>query len=109
METTLTQTNAPKVSGPTVSKTLMAPPLPRLPSPKIRKEKMDEDDEVTILSKVASETELERHKRKKSKSKTQREKLLSYILEQLEKRQSDSTLPQAAPRIKPPPNLQNHP
>jgi hypothetical protein len=34
----------------------MVPPLPRLPSPKIKKEKMDENDEVTILSEVASET-----------------------------------------------------
>ncbi len=49
--------------GPSTHKTLMAPPLPRLP-PVIKTEKPDDDDEVTILSSTV-ESESERRKRKK--------------------------------------------
>jgi hypothetical protein len=82
----------------------MAPPLPRLP-PVIKTEKPDDDDEVTILSSTV-ESESERQKRKKEKARRQREKMLSYVLEHLEKRQPDpNPSVHVAPQIKPPPNL----
>jgi hypothetical protein len=85
----------------------MAPPLPRLP-PVIKTEKTDDDDEVTILSSTI-ESKSERRKRKKERSRNKREKMLSYILTHLEKRQSDPNPSQVAPRIKPPPNLHDCP
>ncbi len=59
------------------------------------------------MSQSTVESESERRKRKKEKSRKQREKMLSYVLEHLEKRQSDPNPPQIASRIKPPPDLQN--
>ncbi len=103
VETTSSQSHESKLPGPSSYKTLMAPPLPRLP-PIIKTEKPDEDDEITILSSTV-ESESERRKRKKEKSRHKREKMLSYILNHLEQRQSDPTPPQVAPRIKPPPTL----
>ncbi len=107
VETPSSQPNESKMSGPTMSKALMAPPFPHLPLPQIKKEKLDDDNEVTILSQTTVESESERQKRKKEKSRKQREKMLSYVLEHLEKCQSDSSPPQSVSRIKPPPNLQN--
>jgi hypothetical protein len=104
VETTSTQSHESKMSGPITHKTLMAPPLPRLPTG-IKTEKPD-DDEITILSSTV-ESESERRKIKKEKSRKQREKMLSYILEHLEKCQPDPNPPHVAPRIKPPPNLHN--
>jgi hypothetical protein len=104
IETTLSRSHESKLPGPSSHKTLMAPPLPRLP-PIIKTEKPDDDDdEITILSSTI-ESESERRKRKKEKSRHKREKMLSYILNHLEKRQSDPNPLQVAPRIKPPPNL----
>jgi len=102
VETTLSQSNESKLSGPTMHKTLMT--LPRLPAG--IKTKKPDDDEITILSSTV-ESESERRKRKKEKSIKQREKMLSYILEHLEKHQPDPNPPHVAPRIKPPPNLHN--
>jgi hypothetical protein len=57
VETTSSQSHEPKLPGPSSHKTLMAPPLPRLP-PVIKTEKPDDDDEITILSStVESESE----------------------------------------------------
>jgi hypothetical protein len=56
-----------KFSKKSTHKTLMAPPLPRLPSG-IKTEKPDDDDEITILSSTG-ESESERPKRKKEKAK----------------------------------------
>jgi hypothetical protein len=47
VETTSSQSNESKMSGPTTHKTLMAPPLPRLPAG--IKTKKPDDDEITIL------------------------------------------------------------
>ncbi len=56
VETSLAQTNEPKLPGPSTHKTLMAPPLPRLPAD-IKTERPD-DDEITILSSnIESESE----------------------------------------------------
>ncbi len=103
VDATSSQSNESKLSTLTVSTTLMAPPLPRLPAT-IKTEQPDEDNEVTILSST-TETDSERRRRKKEKAKRQREKMLSYVLEHLEKRQSDSSSSQPPSRIKPPPNL----
>ncbi len=54
-----------------------------------------------------TETDSERQRRKKEKAKRQREKMLSYVLEHLEKGQSDSSSSQPPSRIKPPPNLRD--
>jgi hypothetical protein len=105
VETTSSQSHESRLPGPSSHKTLMAPPLPRLP-PVIKMEKPDDDDEVTILSSTV-ESESERRRRKKEKSRNKREKMLSYILNHLEKRQSDPNPSHVPPRIKPPPNLQN--
>jgi hypothetical protein len=105
VETTSSQLHESRLPGPSSHKTLMAPPLPRLP-PVIKMEKPDDNDEVTILSSTV-ESESERRRRKKEKSRNKREKLLSYILNHLEKLQSDPNPSHVAPRIKPPPNLQN--
>jgi hypothetical protein len=102
VETTLSQSNESKLSGPTMHKTLMT--LPRLPAG--IKTKKPDDDEITILSSTV-ESESERRKRKKEKSIKQRDKMLSYILEHLEKHQPDPNPPHVAPQIKPPPNLHN--
>jgi len=99
VETTSSQSHESRLPGPSSHKTLMAPPLPRLP-PVIKTEKTDDDDEVTILSSTV-ESESERRKRKKEKSRHKREKMLSYILNHLEQRQSDPNPSQVAPRIKP--------
>jgi hypothetical protein len=85
----------------------MAPPLPRLPAD-IKTERPD-DDEITILSSNI-ESKSERRKQKKEKARRQREKMLSYVLEHLEKRRPDPNPPaHVAPRIKPPPNLHDRP
>ncbi len=107
VEATFAQSNESKLSGPITHKTLMAPPLPRLPTD-IKSERLD-DDEITILSSNVK-SQSERRRRKKEKAKRQREKMLSYALEHLEKRQSDpNPFPHVAPWIKPPPNLRNRP
>ncbi len=103
VETSLAQSNEPKLPGPSTHKTLMAPPLPRLPT-EIKSERPD-DDEITILSSNI-ESESERRRRKKEKARRQREKMLSYVLEHLERRQPDPNPSiHVAPQIKPPPNL----
>jgi hypothetical protein len=97
VKATFAQSNESKLSGPMTHKTLMAPPLPRLPAD-IKSERPD-DDEFTILS-SNTESESERRKRKKEKAKGQREKMLSYVLQHLEKCQSDlNPLPHVAPWI----------
>jgi hypothetical protein len=101
VEAPSSQTHESKLSGQMTHKTLMAPPLPRLPAD-IKTERPD-DDKITILSSNI-ESESERRRRKKEKAKRQREKMLSYVLEHLEKRQPDLNPPvHVAPRIKPPP------
>ena len=107
VETTSSQSHESRLPGPSTHKALMAPPLPRLP-PVIKTEKPDDDDEITILSSTV-ESESERRKRKKEKSRLKREKMLSYVLNHLEQRQSDLNPPQAASRIKPPPVLHDRP
>jgi hypothetical protein len=95
------QTHESKLSRQMTHKTLMAPPLPRLPA-EIKMERPD-DDEITILSSNV-ESESERRRRKKEKAKRQREKMLSYVLEHLEKHQPDpNPSTHDAPRIKQPP------
>jgi hypothetical protein len=106
VETTSAQSHESKLSGPITHKTLMAPPLPLLHTA-IKTERPDDDEITILLSNIESKSE--RPKRKKDKAKRQREKMLSYVLEHLEKRQSDPNPPHVAPRIKPPPNLRNHP
>jgi hypothetical protein len=105
VETTSSQSNESRLPRPSTHKTLMAPPLPCLPAG-IKTEKTDDNDEITILSSTV-ESESERRKRKKEKSSKQREKMLSYILEHLDKCQSDPNPSHVAPQIKPPPNLYN--
>jgi len=80
VETPSAQSHEPKLPGPTTHKTLMAPPLPRLPAD-IKTERPD-DDKITILSSNI-ESESERRRRKKEKARRQREKMLSYVLEHL--------------------------
>ena len=93
-ETTSFQSHESKLSGPITHKTLMAPPLPRLPTG--NKTEKPDDDEIAILS-TTMESESERRKRKKEKSRKQREKMLFYVLEHLEKRQPDPNPPHVAP------------
>jgi hypothetical protein len=103
VEATSAQSHEPKLPGPTMHKTLMAPPLPRLPTD-IKTERPDDDDITILSSNIESESERRRHE--KEKAKRQREKMLSYVLEHLEKHQPDPNPPvHVAPRIKPPPNL----
>jgi hypothetical protein len=94
VETTSSQSHESKLSGPITHKTLMAPPLPRLPTG--NKTEKPDDDEIAILS-TTMESESERRKRKKEKSRKQREKMLSYVLEHLEKRRPDPNPPHVAP------------